>query len=132
VNKPSWCPHNDCVCLSWRQSFCVGRLPIPVPHDGIDNTHHWCLNGASDNGGVLDLQVNSGDLWNFVVLFDIVRWDEGRTPILEEHHKPAYNTARAEIAALANELEDFNSHRVAPYGRITEIVAKMRQLSPVA
>ena len=42
------------------------------------------------------------------------------------------NNARDEIAALANELEDFNSHRVAPYGRITEIVAKMRQLSPVA
>jgi hypothetical protein len=42
------------------------------------------------------------------------------------------NNARDEIAALANELEDFNSRRVAPYGRITEIVAKMRQLSPVA
>jgi len=43
-----------------------------------------------------------------------------------------FDDIRDEIAALANELEDFNSHRVAPYGRITEIVAKMRQLSPVA
>jgi thiamine kinase-like enzyme len=42
------------------------------------------------------------------------------------------NNARDEIAALADELDDFNSRCVAPYGRITEIVAKMRQLSPVA
>jgi hypothetical protein len=41
------------------------------------------------------------------------------------------NNARDEIAALANELDDFNSTRVAPYERIAEIVAKMRQLSAV-
>ena len=95
VDKPSWCPHNDCVYLSWRQGFCVGRLPVPISHEGVDNTHRWCLNGASDNGGVFDLQVNSGDLWNFVVLFDVIRRDEGRTPILEERHKPAYNKPSA-------------------------------------
>ena len=49
-----------------------------------------------------------------------------------ESAQTSHNNARDEIDALANELEDFNSHRVAPYGHITEIVAKMRQLSPVA
>ena len=49
-----------------------------------------------------------------------------------ESAQTAHNNARDEIAALANELEDFNTNRIAPYGRITEIVAKMRQLSPVA
>jgi hypothetical protein len=40
-----------------------------------------------------------------------------------------HKTAMDEIATLANELEDFNSRCVAPYGRITDIVAKIRQLS---
>jgi hypothetical protein len=38
---------------------------------------------------------------------------------------------KAEIAALAMELQDFNERRISSYGRITEIVAKMRQLSAV-
>jgi hypothetical protein len=38
---------------------------------------------------------------------------------------------KAEIAALATELQDFNDRRVAAFGRVTEIVAKMRQLSAV-
>ena len=38
---------------------------------------------------------------------------------------------RAEIAALATELQDFNDRRVAAFGRVAEIVAKMRQLSAV-
>jgi hypothetical protein len=109
MDNPAWCPHNDCICLSWRQCFCVGRLPVPVPHDGIDNTHRWCLNGASDEGGVLDLLVNSGDLWNFVVLFDIVRRDEGRTPILGSATKPAPNNA---MDAILQDLESFCTGRI--------------------
>ena len=38
---------------------------------------------------------------------------------------------KAEIAALATELQDFNDRRVAAFGRVTEIVAKLRQLSAV-
>ena len=38
---------------------------------------------------------------------------------------------KAEIASLATELQDFNDRRVAAFGRVTEIVAKMRQLSAV-
>ena len=38
---------------------------------------------------------------------------------------------KAEIADLANELQDFNDRRVSAFGRVTEIVAKMRQLSAV-
>jgi hypothetical protein len=33
---------------------------------------------------------------------------------------------KAEIATLATELQDFNDRRVSAYGRVTEIVAKMR------
>ena len=38
---------------------------------------------------------------------------------------------KAEIADLANELQDFNDRRVSAFGRVTEIVDKMRQLSAV-
>ena len=38
---------------------------------------------------------------------------------------------KAEIAALATELQDFNDRRISSYGRVTEIVAKMRQLSAI-
>ena len=38
---------------------------------------------------------------------------------------------KAEIAALAMELQDFNDRRISAFGRVTEIVAKMRQLSAV-
>ena len=55
----------------------------------------------------------------------ISRADQGESPGTDVQQ------LKAEIAALANELEDFNSRRVAPYGRITEIAAKMRQLSAV-
>ena len=38
---------------------------------------------------------------------------------------------KAEIAALANELDYFNFHRISKFGAVDEIVAKMRQLSAV-
>ena len=38
---------------------------------------------------------------------------------------------KAEIAALALELYDFNGRRVVRFGQIETIVAKMRQLSAV-
>ena len=38
---------------------------------------------------------------------------------------------KAEIAALATELQDFNDRQISAFGRVTEIVAKMRQLSAV-
>lgn len=50
-------------------AICVGHLPKPEPHDGDENIHRWCLNGAADNGGVFDLQINNTDLWWFRQMF---------------------------------------------------------------
>lgn len=80
MENPSFCPHNDCSCLSYRQCICVGRLPTPVSHDGVDNTHRVCLEHGDRGGGVLDLQVNWGDLWQFVSFINVVARDEGHAP----------------------------------------------------
>ena len=83
-------------------------------------------------------KVYNGEWWNDMMalpkpfLVAALERANRRADKAEESAPTSHNNARDEIAALANELEDFNSHRVAPYGRITEIVAKMRQLSPVA
>ena len=64
--RPVWCPHADCdFILNSQGKACVGRLPAPVPHDGIDNDGRLCINAD----GVFDLQVNRGDLWNLKRLF---------------------------------------------------------------
>lgn len=81
--RPAWCPHRNCQPLQTANNVtCVGRLPTPISHDGINNTHRWCLRGADRNGGVLGLQVNVGDLWRFSLLFDTVREDDGKRPLL--------------------------------------------------
>jgi len=51
-------------------AICGGQLPAPEPHDGDFNTHRFCINGASDTGGIFDLQVNKTDLWWFRFIFD--------------------------------------------------------------
>jgi hypothetical protein len=48
-----------------------------------------------------------------------------------EQNRNSLQQLKAEIAALATELQDFNDRRIRSYGRVTEIVAKMRQLSAV-
>lgn len=64
--RPSWCPHQDCnFAYRVQDAACGGVLPKPTPHDGDSNTMRFCLNGAADNGGVFDLQVNKTDLWWF-------------------------------------------------------------------
>lgn len=69
--RPRWCPHADCVFLRQTQGLiCGGALPVPVDHDGTPNTHRFCMNGAGDNGGVVDLQVNATDLQHFRWIFD--------------------------------------------------------------
>ena len=69
--RPAWCPHADCRFRRQTQGLvCGGELPEPVPHDGVDNTHRLCLDGAADDGGVLDLQVNANDLAHFRFVFD--------------------------------------------------------------
>jgi hypothetical protein len=53
-------------------------MPKPVNHDGGINTHRFCLKGAAERDTVFDLMVNTGDLWNFERLFEVVRNDSRR------------------------------------------------------
>ncbi len=56
--RPSWCPHQDCVfCRRSQDALCGGRLPKPEPHEGDENTHRLCIKA----GEVFDLQVNNTD-----------------------------------------------------------------------
>lgn len=69
--RPSWCPHTDCLFKRRvMDGMCCGDLPEPAPHDGDFNNYRFCLNGAADNGGVFDLQVNDTDLGWFRWIFD--------------------------------------------------------------
>jgi hypothetical protein len=64
--RPAWCPHPDCrFVLNTQELACVGRLPELVDHDGIPNDGRLCIQAD----GVIDLQVNKGDLWNLGRLF---------------------------------------------------------------
>jgi len=64
--RPAWCPHPDCqFVLNTQELACVGRLPEPERHDEGWNDGRLCINAD----GVIDLQVNRGDLWNLKRLF---------------------------------------------------------------
>jgi len=59
--------------------MCVGRLTEPTdhfPHTQC-NTHCFCL-ADDDNKLLLDLHVNWGDLWQFVLFFNVIAKDDGR------------------------------------------------------
>ncbi len=75
--RPTWCPHTDCIFKRRvMDGMCGGGLPNPVEHDGDFNNYRFCLNGAADNGGVFDLQVNDTDLGWFRWIFDAL---DGKT-----------------------------------------------------
>ncbi len=60
--RPSWCPHTDCLFrLRVQDSLCGGELPKPESHDSDENTHRLCINADE----VFDLQVNRSDLYHF-------------------------------------------------------------------
>lgn len=76
--RPDWCPHPTCgFKRRVTDAMCVGKLPQPEPHDGDLNTHRLCLNGATDAGGVFDLQINRSDVSWFRWLFDAIFPREG-------------------------------------------------------
>lgn len=66
--KPAWCPHPDCQFkVRGQDSICIGMLPSPRKHDGVDNTHRLCQRGTPDDGAWLHtIELNRGDAWNFV------------------------------------------------------------------
>ena len=67
--RPAWCPDRSCGCIdSWGNStpegyvgcLCVGRLPGPVAHDDLFNTHNFCMNDGTQEGFTPD-QINYAD-----------------------------------------------------------------------
>ena len=113
-SNPTWCLHVDCKCLSCRQGICVGRLSVPISHDGIDNTHRVCLEHGDRDDGVLDLHVNWGDLWQFVSFINAVARDEGRVPFAIDNKRYAdvksTNVQRLSVA-IALWREALDAHR---------------------
>ncbi len=71
--KPTWCPHPDCkFSIRSQDSICIGELPAPRPHDGVDNTHRLCMRGAPDDGEWLHtVELNVGDAWNFARILKV-------------------------------------------------------------
>ena len=52
--------------------MCIGNLPEPVSHDRDENIYRLCLNGAAEDGGIFDLQINDTDIFWFKFLFKAV------------------------------------------------------------
>ena len=73
MNKPDWCPHEDCKFKVQSQSMmCVGELPSPEPHDNDFNTHRLCLDTRETGHGIFDLQLNRGDACNLIRLLKTI------------------------------------------------------------
>ncbi|KKN31810.1 hypothetical protein LCGC14_0820000, partial [marine sediment metagenome] len=100
--RPRWCPHTDCVFQRRAMdAMCGGELPESTEHDGGENTHRFCLNGAADDGGVFDLQVNATDLDWLRWIFDAL--DGKRTSWLSGRAEPTQATAGDKPEQKTNE-----------------------------
>ncbi len=68
MKRPLDCPHQKCLfIMQTQEALCAGKLLEPVPHDGDVNTHRICFLGLdcpSSDISVVDLQVNTGDLYH--------------------------------------------------------------------
>ena len=66
--RPDWCPYPDCLFkIRSQDSLCIGELPTPLDHAGVDNTHRLCMHGAPDDGEWMHIiELNRGDAWNMV------------------------------------------------------------------
>lgn len=66
--RPSWCPHKDCIFLRRvMDSACGGELPNPEPHGKDFNSNRFCM---KEEQGVIDYQVNHSDLEWLRWIFD--------------------------------------------------------------
>ena len=67
--RPTWCHHKDCIFLRRAMdSFCGGKLPVPIKHNKGLNTHRFCLN--EEVFGITDYMVNDNDLQWIRWIFD--------------------------------------------------------------
>jgi len=74
MERPDWCPYQDCICKANSQSqVCIGKLPKPEPHENDFNTHRFCLDERETKHGIHDLQINWSDAWNMIRLLNLVK-----------------------------------------------------------
>lgn len=65
--RPNWCPHPNCkFVIKTQEAACIGILPEPEDHDGIQNTHRLCMRNQADAdaGQPIEWKINRGDAWN--------------------------------------------------------------------
>lgn len=78
--RPSWCPHKDCLFRRRAMdAICGGELAVAQPHAPGEtpvNTHRFCMNldqsPAVKRADIIDLQVNAADLDWFRWIFDSI------------------------------------------------------------
>lgn len=83
---PDFCPKSNCICLrntldgSDTGQFCIGRLPKPIPHNSLVNTHQFCILVVTDgkNAHLGLYQINQIDAEWFEFLFEAVKEDNNR------------------------------------------------------
>ena len=83
--RPDWCPFPEHQCLlSYSGVFALGRLPKPLRHDGLLDTHCFCFS----------------------------QWDDGENQIMDPAQVAYFNLAdmiylkRCMLAGIADILEN--------------------------
>ena len=75
--RPEWCSQEKCQFLRRvMDDACIGKLDTPEDHEGIDNTHGWCMAGVVEDH-ILHLETNITDIEYMRWLFDAV--DDGHS-----------------------------------------------------
>lgn len=114
--RPKWCPHSTCQFLRSIQGvMCCGELPELEPHDKDYNTHRFCLNGAGNDGGVFDLQVNKGDIFHFRVLFWHICAD------------PHFQALKERLKSLERALQDRGRELEKDAEKFKELYSELRE-----
>ena len=72
MNRPTWCPHDDCMPqLATLSCACGGKLPKPELHGDDNNIYRLCIrqSNESDEPFLFTLQVNNSDLFGLRRVF---------------------------------------------------------------
>ena len=84
--RPSWCQEPACACLtSYDERICVGRLPEPVAHDDMFNTHNLCLDADTL------MAINDADAYYLIRCLTQVREDVVRHELYHEGRGVVYD-----------------------------------------